>query len=96
MKSIACKKRRLHDDYEKNFKSENAGDSMDIEWVDGFEIRVKVDHDAVVIAANREGMLSLAKQLTALAEAAPGQHIHFDEFNSLEEGSAEMIIVREK
>ena len=84
MKSIAYKKRRLHDDYEKNFKSENAGDSMDIEWV------------AVVIAANREGMLSLAKQLTALAEAAPGQHIHFDEFNSLEEGSAEMIIVREK
>ena len=62
---------------------------MDIEWVDGFEIRVKVDHGAVVIAANREGMLSLAKQLT-------GQHIHFDEFNSLEEGSAEMIIVREK
>lgn len=96
MKSIAYKKRRLHDDYEKNFKSENAGDSMDIEWVDGFEIRVKVDHGAVVITANREGMLSLAKQLTALAEAAPGQHIHYDDYNSLEEGSAEMIIVREK
>ena len=96
MKSIAYKKRRLHDDYEKNFKSENAGDSMDIEWVDGFEIRVKVDHGSVVITANREGMLSLAKQLTAVAKAAPGQHIHFDEFNSLEEGSAEMIIVREK
>lgn len=96
MKSIAYKKRRLHDDYEKNFKSENAGDSMDIEWVDGFEIRVKVDHGAVVIAANREGMLSLAKQLTALAEAASGQHIHYDDYNSLEEGSAEMIIVREK
>ena len=96
MKSIAYKKRRLHDDYERNFKSENAGDSMDIEWVDGFEIRVKVDHDSVVIAANREGMLSLAKQLTALAEAAPGQHIHYDNYNSLEEGSAEMIIVREK
>lgn len=28
---------------------------MDIEWVDGFEIRVKVDHGAVVIAANRKG-----------------------------------------
>ena len=24
---------------------------MDIEWIDGFEIRVKVDHGAVVIAA---------------------------------------------
>ena len=69
---------------------------MEIEWVDGFEIRVKVDHDAVVISANKEGMLSLAKQLTALAEAAPGQHIHYDENNSLEDGSAEMIIVREK
>ena len=69
---------------------------MDMEWVDGFEIRVKVDHGAVVITANREGMLSLAKQLTTLAEAASGQHIHYDDYNSLEEGSAEMIIVREK
>ena len=68
---------------------------MKIEWVDGFEIRVKVDNEAVVIAANKEGMLSLAKQLTALAKAVPGQHIHYDEDNSLEDGSAEMIIVRE-
>ena len=67
---------------------------MEIEWVDGFEIRVKVDHDTVVISANKEGMLSLAKQLTALAEAVPGQHIHYDEYNSLEDGSAEMIVVR--
>ena len=57
---------------------------MEIEWVDGFDIRVKVDHDAVVISANKEGLLSLAKQLAALAEAAPGQHIHYDEYNSLE------------
>ena len=69
---------------------------MEIEWVDGFEIRVKVDHDAVVISANKEGMLSLAKQLTALAKAMPGQHIHYDEYNSLEDGSTELIIVREK
>ena len=67
---------------------------MEIEWVDGFEIRVKVDHDAVVISANKEGMLSLAKQLTALAEAAPGQHIHYDEYNSLEDESTELIVVR--
>ena len=67
---------------------------MEIEWVDGFEIRVKVDHGAVVISANKEGMLSLAKQLTALAEAAPGQHIHYDEYNSLEDESTELIVVR--
>lgn len=75
------------------------GEVMEIEWAGGFEIRVKVDHkkashDEVVIAANREGMLSLAKQLTALAEAAPGQHIHYDEYNSLEEGFTELIIVK--
>ena len=69
---------------------------MNIEWVDGFEIRVKIAHGAAVIAANKEGLLSLAKQLTALAEAAPGQHIHYDDYNCLEEGSAEMIIVKSK
>ena len=47
-----------------------------------------------MISANREGMLSLAKQLTALADGAPGDHIHYDEKNSLEEGSAELIIER--
>lgn len=65
---------------------------MDIEWVDGFEIRVKVDGDAVVIAANREGLLSLARQLTAMADEAAGSHVHYDEYNSLEEGSAELIV----
>lgn len=72
------------------------GEAMDIEWVDGYEIHVKIDHGAAVIAANKEGLLSLAKQLTALAEAAPGQHIHYDDYNCLEEGSAEMIIVKAK
>ena len=67
---------------------------FEIEWAEGFEIRVKVDREAVIIEANKEGMLSLAKQLIALAEAEPGQHIHYDEYNSLEEGSTEMIIVR--
>ncbi len=65
---------------------------MEIEWADGAELRVRIDHGAAVISANREGLLSLAKQLTAMAEAAPGTHIHYDEYNSLEDGSSEMII----
>ena len=65
---------------------------MEVKWVDGFEIRVTIDHDAAVISANREGLLSLAGQLAALAEAAPGSHIHYDDCNALEKGSAEMII----
>ena len=67
---------------------------MKIEWVDGFEIRVSIASGGAVISANKEGLLSLAKQLTALAEETPGSHIHYDENNSLEEESAELIFVR--
>ena len=65
---------------------------MNITWKDGFSIKVRVDGGTVVISANKDGLLSLADQLTTLAEAQPGSHIHYDESNSLEEGSAEMII----
>ena len=65
---------------------------MDIRWVDGSEIRCDIFKNTVVISANREGLLSLAFQLTAMADEFAGTHIHYDEFNSLEEGSVEMII----
>ena len=65
---------------------------MRMEWVDGFEIRVNIENGEAVISANKEGLLSLAKQLAALAEEDPGSHIHYDQYNSLEEGSAELII----
>ena len=65
---------------------------MDIKWVDGFVIKVSFDGRLTTISANREGLLSLAEQLTALAEEAPGSHIHYDEYNSLEESSDELII----
>ena len=67
---------------------------MKVKWVDGFEIHVTVEHDEVVISANREGLLSLAMQLNALAEETPGSHIHYDEHNSLEDGSTELIIAK--
>ena len=67
---------------------------MNINWIDGSEICVKHDIGEVVISANKEGLLSLAGQLTALAEGEPGDHIHYDEHNSLEKGSAELIIER--
>ena len=67
---------------------------MKIEWTNGFEIHVSIDNGTAVISANKEGLLSLAGQLTALAEEPPGSHIHYDEYNSLEEDSAEMIIER--
>ena len=65
---------------------------MEFHWVDGFEIAVAVEKDAVVISANREGLLSLANHLTALAEAPSCDHFHLDAYNSLEDGSTELII----
>ncbi len=67
---------------------------MNVEWIDGSVITVRLDGGEAVITANREGLLSLAKQFTALAEAAPGSHIHYDPYNSLEEGSAGLIVVK--
>ena len=67
---------------------------MTIEWVEGFEIKAVAENNEILISANREGLLSLAKHLTALAEGVPGDHIHYDVYNSLEEGSDDMVIER--
>ena len=67
---------------------------MKVEWVDGFRISVNTDNNEVTISANREGLLSLALQLQALAGGMPGDHIHYNECNSLEEGSSALIIER--
>ncbi|MBR4747215.1 MAG: hypothetical protein IK061_07475 [Desulfovibrio sp.] len=68
---------------------------MDLHWQDGFEISAATDAGgAIVLSANREGLVSLARILRALAEEAPGSHVHLDASNSLEEGSADLIIER--
>lgn len=68
--------------------------NMKTKWIDDFEIQVKIENGITIVSANREGLLSLAEQLMALADGVPGDHIHYDEYNSLEPGSSEMIIER--
>ena len=65
---------------------------MKIVWEDNFKIKSTVNENSIIISANKEGLLSLARHLTALAESASGDHIHYDEYNSLEEGSTEVVI----
>ena len=67
---------------------------MNIEWMDGFEIKVSSTNDEVVISANKEGLESLANHLLELAKGNVGDHIHYDESNSLTEGSTQLIIER--
>ena len=68
---------------------------MELRWEDGFRIRTSVQNGAIVITANREGLISLARNINALAEQDPGAHIHLDSYNSLEDGSVELIIDHE-
>ncbi|MBR4235395.1 MAG: hypothetical protein IKR85_04950 [Clostridia bacterium] len=65
---------------------------METKWMGGFEIKVISENGEAVISANREGLLSLAEHLKALAEGKPGDHVHYDEHNALVAGSAELII----
>lgn len=67
---------------------------MDLKWVDGFRIRFVIGEGGAVLSANREGLLSLANHLTALSLQPGDCHIHLDACNSLEEGSAELILER--
>ncbi|WP_046213468.1 Imm32 family immunity protein [Paenibacillus wulumuqiensis] len=65
-----------------------------LEWEDNFEIACLIEGDTINIKANNEGLFSLAKHLLTLAQnkIPTGRHLHFDDINSLEEGSATLII----
>ena len=65
---------------------------MELKWEEGFSIQVSAEKNTVTLRLNRAGLLSLAGQLAALAEEKPGSHVHYDEYNSLETGSAELIV----
>lgn len=65
---------------------------MDLNWVDDFRISADIDGDTARIVANTEGLISLANILLALAKENPGAHLHLDEYNSLEDGSVELVI----
>jgi hypothetical protein len=63
-------------------------------WEDGFEIETRIVDGGLHMVANKKGLLSLANHLLSLAQDAvpSGTHLHLDEYNSLEEGSCDMII----
>lgn len=67
---------------------------IEMQWESNFEIIVRNNGGEILLKANKEGLLSLAKQLLVLAqpEIPIGYHIHYDEHNSLEEGSSDLII----
>ena len=67
---------------------------MKFAWEKGFTIAARIDGEKVIISANREGLVSLAHHLLALADEIPRGHFHLDEHNSLEDGSCELVFER--
>ncbi len=68
---------------------------MKIDWHGDFRIESKIQSDgAIVIRANKDGLITLAKQMLAMADDSvpTGTHIHYDEESSLEDGSTEIIL----
>ena len=69
-------------------------DCDELKWIDGFSITFRIDGSSALLSANKAGLLSLASHLIRLAEGNPGDHIHLDPYNSLEDGSDELILER--
>lgn len=60
---------------------------------DNFTISAQIIDNAICLKANAAGLISLAKHCLTLAQAEvpKGHHVHYDESNSLEEGSNELM-----
>ena len=74
---------------------EYKGDSFKFNWTKKFEISFSInDENCATIKANKEGLESLANHILNLAQDSipAGYHIHLDDYGSLVEGSAELII----
>jgi hypothetical protein len=69
---------------------------VEIEWVDGHEILVAIENHEVIIHANPEGLRTLAIQLLTLAQDGmpSGNHIHLSDVSGLDEGSADLTLIR--
>jgi hypothetical protein len=78
------------------FKEYIPENGIELTWEEGFEIKCTIEDGSILIDANKAGLLSLANHLVNLAQdnIPGGSHLHFDEYNSLEDGSTELIIVK--
>ena len=72
----------------------NKEEGLKIHWENNFEISVKESSSDTLMRLNKAGLISLATQLLTLAQDSvpAGCHIHYDQYNSLESGSKELVI----
>lgn len=78
------------------FGSYSAEEGLQLNWLDGYSLEVRVLGGEVVISANPEGLRSLAAHLLTLAreEVPRGVHAHMEPGLELDDGSAPLIVDR--
>lgn len=72
----------------------NVNTGLRLCWSEGYSIKISANDNEVILSANRNGLVSLANHLLNLAQkdVPYGTHIHLDEYNSLEDGSFDLIV----
>ena len=72
------------------------GKGLSLVWEENFILKARIGtkNENAIISGNSEGLISLARHLLLLAQpnVSAGHHYHFDDLNSLEQGSCELII----
>jgi hypothetical protein len=82
-----------------NIEIPDSDENFSSAWEPGFEISTQIymserEGNTIIIHSNSAGLISLARYLLLLAQPSlsKGKHYHFDDQNSLEAGSVELII----
>ena len=72
---------------------------LEIVFENNCKIKVEItnysNEKECVITANKEGLISLARQFLTLAQCPINNHYHLDSFVGLEDGSDELVICKD-
>ncbi len=74
------------------------GNGLDIIWEDNSKYAINIEQNNVVISANKQGLISLAKQMLYMAynDLPKGSHVHYDSFfTKMELEIIELVIEKE-
>ena len=65
-------------------------------WEPESVIKCELRENYILLEANRDGLVSLARHLLELADEDVPEytHLHFDDYGELEPGSTELIVVK--
>ena len=73
------------------------GEGLDVVWENGSKYAIKIADNTVMISANKNALISIAKQMIYMAcnNLPVGSHVHYDSFFTETNGEYELVIEKE-